>query len=162
MDDAGIKREITRELMKEIVQDAAIAAVPVDDHEVARRQRAHDIARQIADERDEIRDAERERARRPVVLARQAHGDGRQLPQIELVAPARDDAARELLGHDHVGVEREMRAVLLDGADRQTEDRGLPQSPGHLGKCEVPDRPAARIVQGLRGLSPASASAPRT
>ena len=45
MDDAGIKREITRELMKEIVQDAAIAAVAVDDHEVARRQRAHDIAR---------------------------------------------------------------------------------------------------------------------
>jgi hypothetical protein len=37
MDDAGIEREITRELVKQIVQDAAIAAVAVDDHEIARR-----------------------------------------------------------------------------------------------------------------------------
>ena len=46
MDDAGIEREIAAQLVDEIVQHAPISAMAIDDHEVAGRQRAHDVARQ--------------------------------------------------------------------------------------------------------------------
>ena len=80
MDDAGIEREIAAQLVDEVVQHAAVAAVTIDDREIARRQRAHDVAGKIAQQRNEIMDASGERARRPVVLAREPDGNGRELP----------------------------------------------------------------------------------
>jgi hypothetical protein len=74
------------------------------------------------------------------MLARERDRNGRELPQVELLAPARDDAAGQLLGDDHVGIERQVRPVLLDCAERQAEDRRLLQTPGDLGKGEASDR----------------------
>src|SRR5258707_1107950 len=67
-------------------------------------------------------DGERERAGGPVVLAREANRNGRQLPEVELLAPVRHDLAREPFRDHDIGVEREMRTVLLDRAERQAQD----------------------------------------
>ena len=83
-----------RKLAPERLQDAAIAAVAVDDQEIARRQRAGDLAAEIAQICRHAGDRERQRARRPVVLARQPDRNRRQPPEIVGLAPALDDAAR--------------------------------------------------------------------
>jgi hypothetical protein len=113
----------------------------IDDDEVAGRQRTHDVAGKLAQQGNEVLNAQGERSRRPVMLAREADGDGRKLPEIELIAPARNDAARELFRDDDVGIERQMRAVLLDRPDRQAEDRGCAQTLRYLGRGELSDRP---------------------
>ena len=125
MDDAGIEPEVTVELVQQVLQNPAIAAMAVDDGKIARRQGAHHVARQIAQQGHESLDRERERAGRPVMLARQPDRHARQLPQVEVLAPARHDATREPFGHHHVGVERQMRPVLLDRSERQAEHGGL-------------------------------------
>ena len=96
VDDAGIEPAIAAQLADQILQDAAIAAVPVDDQEIARRQRADDLVARCPRQADEALERQAQRARRPIVLAREADGDGRKLPQVEVVTPARDDPAREL------------------------------------------------------------------
>ena len=138
----ALSRAIAAQLADQILQDAAIAAVPIDDQEIARRQRADDLVRDVLDQPDEAFERQAHGARRPIVLAREAKGDGRKLPQVEVVTPTRDDPARELLGDDPVGIERQMRPVLLDRADRQAEDRGLLEIAGNLGKREVAERSA--------------------
>jgi hypothetical protein len=59
------------------------------------------------------------------VLARESDRERWQLPQIEFAAPALDNALRYGLGDDDIGVEWQMRPVLLDRAERQAQDRGV-------------------------------------
>jgi len=80
VDDAGIDPAIAMQLADQIFQDAAIAAVAVDDHQIARRQGTDDLTRDVLEQRDEAFERQAHRARRPIVLARQADGDGRELP----------------------------------------------------------------------------------
>ena len=80
MQHAGIEAEIAAQLVKEVVQHTAIAAVTIDDCQIARRQGARDVARELAQQRDEGLDGERQRSRRPIVLARERDRDGRKLP----------------------------------------------------------------------------------
>src|SRR6185295_699430 len=123
----------------EIFEHAAIAAMSVDDHEIARRQRARKLAPKLADMRDEMRQRKAERAGSPIVLARYADRYRRQLPEIEFLAPTRDDAAGKLLGDDHVGIERKVRTVLLDGAERKQENRRWLEALADLGECQLCD-----------------------
>jgi len=62
------------------------------------------------------------------MLARETDRLRRQLPQIIGVAPARDDAPCEFLRQDNVCIERQVRAMLLDRADRQAQDRACAQA----------------------------------
>ena len=48
MQHAGIEPEIATQLVQQIFEDTAVAAVAVDDREIARRQRPHDRRREIA------------------------------------------------------------------------------------------------------------------
>jgi len=160
MDRAGIKLEIAGQLVHEVLQHPAVTAVTIDDDEIACRQRAHDFSPNVAQQGDKVLERERERAGRPIVLAREPERDARQLPHVEPVAPARDDAARERFGDNDVGVERQMRAVLLDRPERQAENRGLLQALGHLDKGELSQRADARAGQGSRELCGPSAAAP--
>ena len=127
MQHADIEREVGAQILRQRFQDAAIAAMAVDDGEVARRQAARDRASEVAQQRAHAGKRQRQRAGRPFVLAREADGERRQLPTIVGLAEARDDAAGVFLGQHGVGVERQMRAVLLDRADRQAEDRAFAQ-----------------------------------
>jgi hypothetical protein len=68
------------------------------------------------------------------MLAREADRNDRQLPEVELLAPLCHDRAREPFGYHHIGVERQMRTVLLDRAERQAQDRGLADQPRALGR----------------------------
>ncbi len=54
--------------MQQIFQDAAVAAMAVDDRKIARRQRAHDRAREVAHIAGKALDRQAQRAGRPVVL----------------------------------------------------------------------------------------------
>src|SRR5581483_11564632 len=74
--------------------------------------------------RSELRDRQRPGASRPVVLARQSDSNGWQLPEIELLTPARNDRARQTFCDDHIRFERQVGAMLLGRPERQTEDRG--------------------------------------
>jgi hypothetical protein len=116
---AGIEPEIARELVQQVLQHAAIAAVAVEDQKIARRQRAHERTGKLAQMRDKACDRKRERAGGPVMLAREANRNSRQLPEVELLAETRHDLAREPFRHHDIGVERQMRAVLLDRAEWQ-------------------------------------------
>ena len=80
------------------------------------------------------------------MLARETDRLRRQLPQIIGVAPARDDAAREFLRQDDVGIERQVRAMLLDRANRQAQDRARPQALRDVGVGQLADRPARHVL----------------
>jgi hypothetical protein len=103
---AAIECEFAVELVHEIFQHPSIAAVPVHDQEVARRQRAYELARHLLEQHDESLDAQRDGARCPIVLPRKAKRYGRQQPQVEFVTPTRYNAlAKTFCDHD-VGVQR--------------------------------------------------------
>ena len=93
----GIQSEIAAQLMQQVFEDAAVAAMAVDDREIARRQRAHDRRREIAHIGRKALDRQAERAGRPVVLAREADRQRRKLPEVELLAPALEQTAASIL-----------------------------------------------------------------
>ena len=135
MEDTGVEAEISRPFVQQIVQDPAVAAVAVDDRQIARRQRAHDgRAPCRASAVDKARDRKRQRAR--------AQSCSRDSPiempgscQRSNSSPQRSTILRvSAFGHDHIGVERQMRPVLLDRAERPAEDRGGIDLPGGLGR----------------------------
>ncbi len=65
---------------------------------------------------------------RPGVLVRLRVRERRQEPDVEFGADAFDGGGRHAIGDQQVGVERQVRAVLLDGAERLHEDaRGRDQ-----------------------------------
>ena len=64
VDDAAVEPEIAAQLVHHVIENPAVAAVAVDDDEITRRQRAYDFPGKIAQQGDEILDAERERAGR--------------------------------------------------------------------------------------------------
>ena len=80
------------------------------------------------------------------MLARETDRLRRQLPQIIGVAPARDDAAREFLRQDNVRIERQVRAMLFDRANRQAQDRARPQALRNVGVGQLADRPARHVL----------------
>ena len=80
MDDAGIEREIAAQLVDEVVQHPPISPMAIDDDEIAGRQRTHDVAGKLPQQGDEVLNAQGERSRRPVMLARQTDGNGGKLP----------------------------------------------------------------------------------
>jgi len=68
MYSTAIERELGLQLVQQIFQRAPIAAVSIDEQEVARRERTHELARHLLEQCDEYLDAQRERAGRPVML----------------------------------------------------------------------------------------------
>ena len=51
-------REVASQIVNQIVQHAAIAAMTVDDYEVAGGQRPDHVAGKVAQQRDEVLDAQ--------------------------------------------------------------------------------------------------------
>ena len=67
--------------------------------------------------------AEPERSRGARVLVRLGEGQGFEQPQVEFVSDPFDHGVGAGGGDDEVGVEGEVGAVLLDGADGEHEHR---------------------------------------
>jgi hypothetical protein len=124
MQRTDVQTEIAGEFIADRLEDAAVAAVAVDDQQIARRREARDLGRRVAQQRCHRGNGPRHGAGRPGVFARQADRYGRQLPQIERRAPARDDAFRHRNRDHGVRLQRQVRSVLLGRAERQTERRG--------------------------------------
>ena len=161
MDDAGIEREIAAQLVHEIVQHAAISAMTIDDDEVARRQRrtilpaiSWSSTAKFSTDRQSVPGAQSCSRERPIEQRRQ-------LPQIEPLAPARDKRARELFRDDHVGIERQMRAMLLDRARSAGRGWRLARVCGHFREGQLGDRARSHQMTSYarpkRGLGAADA-----
>src|SRR5215831_12417948 len=73
------------------------------------------------------------------MLACEANCQCWHLPEIEDLAPAGDNPTGEFLGQHNVGIERQVRTVLLKRAYRHAKDRTCAQAPGDLEKCQVAD-----------------------
>src|SRR6516165_1092725 len=87
------------------------------------------------------------------MLSGKADGDRRQQPEIELIAPTSNDSPCKLLRNDGVRVKRQVRAMLLERSERQTQDRALPEPAAHIRKCQLSHRSA-----GARSLGHARSS----
>src|SRR5450830_429933 len=62
------------------------------------------------------------------MLARKAYRQRWKLPKIQGLAPAGDDAVGKFLGQHDIGIERQVRAMLLDRTDRQAKYRALAEN----------------------------------
>ena len=122
---------VAAQLAEGHVQQRRVAAVTVEEDEPPGR-RHRRAPTEVVEHGQERRSREPDRARRPGVLVRLAVGQRRQQPGVDLVAPLGDGRLGDVVGDHQVGVERQVRAVLLDGADRLHEDRALRQQLGHL------------------------------
>jgi hypothetical protein len=74
------------------------------------------------------------------VLVRLRVCERRHEPHVEVVTHPIDGQCRHPIGDHEVGVERQMRTVLLDGTERLDDDAALGDEPGHIGSsefCEV-------------------------
>ena len=76
-------------------------------------------------------------ARRPRVLVRLRVRQRRQQPGVDLVADRGDRRLGDALGDEQVGVEREVRSVLLDGPERLHDDAARTQAAGDVGRPEM-------------------------
>src|SRR5450830_165504 len=128
MQDADIEAKVGAQILRQGFQDPPVAAVTVDDDEIARRQRAGDLASEIAHESRHALDRQRHGAGRPFMLARKAYRQRWKLPKIQGLAPAGDDAVGKFLGQHDIGIERQVRAMLLDRTDRQAKYRALAEN----------------------------------
>ena len=101
-----------------------IAAVTVEEHELARRRGGH-AATDVVEHRQQRGGRQPDGARRPGVLIRLRVREGRQQPHVEFFADALDRQLRDPVGDEQIGVERQVRAVLLDRTERLHEDAPL-------------------------------------
>ncbi len=62
------------------------------------------------------------------------YASGGQQPDVVLDADALDGRGRDAVGDDEIGVEREMRTVLLDRPERLHEDRTVGDQPIEIGR----------------------------
>ena len=112
-----------------------VAAVAVEEHELAGRRHRH-AAADVVEHGEQRRRRQPDRAGRPGVLVRLGVGERRQQPHVELVADPLDRGLGDALGDQQVGVERQVRAVLLDRPERLDDDaagrrgRGRCRGPG--------------------------------
>ena len=101
-----------------------VAAVAVEEHE---RLRPACVATQrpmSSSTASSVVGRQPDRAGRPGVLVRLRVRERRQQPDVELVARPVDRRRPRPVGHDQVGVERQVRPVLLDRAERLHEPTG--------------------------------------
>jgi len=113
------------------VEQRRVAAVPVDEHELARRQHG-DAAADVVEDGEQRRRRQPHGAGRPGVLVRLRVGEGRQQPSVVGIAVFGDGGLGDLAGDHEVGVEREVRPVLLDGTEGLQHDRAGGQALGYL------------------------------
>ena len=104
------------------VDERLVRAVPVDDEdpiEAVMAERAAEIEQVL----DEDVPAQRDRAREVQVVGRVAvHGGGEEERRAALGVDALAGAARDLLDQAHVGVDRQMVAVILERGRRDHDD----------------------------------------
>ena len=98
-----------------------VAAVPVQEHELAGGC-GGDAAPDVVEHGEQCRRRQPDRARRPGVLVRLRVRERRQQPRVELVADPRDGSLGHPFGDQQVGVERQVRSVLLERAERLHHD----------------------------------------
>src|SRR5450631_573705 len=125
MQDANIEAKVSAQILRQSLQNSVVAAVAIDDRQIARRQRASNLAPKVAHEGRHSLDRQRHGAGRPFMLARKTCRHRWKLPKIESFAPSVNDEASKTLSQYDIGVERQVGAMLLDRADRQTKYRPL-------------------------------------
>src|ERR1019366_10338421 len=154
--NADIEAKVRAQILRQGFQDPPVAAVTVDDGEIARRQRAGDLASQITHECRHALDRQRHSAGRPFMLACKAYRQRWKLPKIQGLAPAGDDAAAKFLGQHNIGIERQMGAMLLDRTDRQAKYRALAENLRDFWESKLADQSARRSVWHSRYRSMSS------
>ena len=110
----NIEAEVGAQILRQCFQNSPVSAVTIDDGEMARRKTARNLAPEVAHESGHSLYRKRQRPGRPLVFARKAHCQRRQLPQIICRGPSADDTASEFFRQDDIGIKRQMRAMLLD------------------------------------------------
>ncbi len=123
------------------VDGSGVATVPVEEHELARRCRSDAVA-DVVEHGEQRRRPQPDRARRPRVLVGTGVGERWQEPGVELFAHLVHRSRGDGVGDEHVGVERQVRSVLLDGAERLHDDAVLTERRGHLVGAQVGEVPA--------------------
>ncbi len=74
--------------------------------------------------------------------------EGRHQPHVELVAHLADGCLGDGGGHNGVGAQRQVRAVLLDGTERLHDDAALVEPLAHLWTGEIWEVPRGRCHTG--------------
>ena len=127
----------------DVDQQGRVAAVPVQEHQPAGGRR-RDAAPEVVEHGEQRRRRQPDRARRPGVLVRLRVGERRQQPRVELVADPLDGGLGHPFGDQQVGVERQVRAVLLDRAERLHDDAVGCERRGELGCAELAEASSHR------------------
>ena len=112
-------------------EQRAVAAVAVEEDEPLRRSRG-DAATDVVEHGEQRRRRQPDRAGRPGVLVRLRVLQRRQQPHVELVTDLGDGCLGDRCGDDRVGAQRQVRAVLLDRAERLDDDAALGEQLGDL------------------------------
>jgi hypothetical protein len=113
-----------------------VAAVAVEEHQLARRGRGHAPA-DVVEHGEQGGGRQPDRAGRPGVLVGLRVRQRRQEPHVELGADAVDGRGDHPVGDHQVGVERQVRPVLFDGAERLDEDARRRDQPLDVGSAEI-------------------------
>ena len=117
-------------------QQRRVAAVCVQEDEPLGPRRRHRPAH-VGGHRQQRLGGQPQRARRPSVLVRLGDRQRRQQPGVGLLAAAGHRGAPRLLGYHMVDRQRQVRPVLLDGADGPHQHRAGADALGDLGCGEV-------------------------
>src|ERR1017187_10933884 len=125
MQDADIEAKVSAQILRQSFQNSLVAAVAIDDNQIVRRQRASNLAPQVAHEGRHSLYRQRHGAGRPFMLAGEAYRHRWKLPKIKSFAPPGNDEASKTLSQYDIGVEWQVGAMLLNRADRQTKYRFL-------------------------------------
>ena len=134
-------------------EQRAVAAVTVEEDEPLGG-RGGDAAADVVEHGQQRRGRQPHRAGRPGVLVRLRVLQRRQQPDVELVADLGDRGLGDRGGDDRVGAQRQVRAVLLDGAEWLDDDAAIGQPLGDLGAGEVGEVALARCHEGTLPPAP--------
>ena len=114
--------------------EGAVAAVAVEEHEPLGGGH-RDAPPEVVEHGEQRRRRQPHRPRRPGVLVGLRVGERRQQPGVDLVADRADRGLGDPLGDQQVGVERQVRPVLLDGPERLHDDAA---GTAGSGRCRAP------------------------
>ncbi len=136
MDEEGLQPVGQTKLTVGHADQGAVAAVPVEEHQLARRCRRQAPA-EVVEHCQQRPGAQPDRPRRPGVLVGLGVVQRGEQPDIVLVAATIHRCLGNGGGNHGVGGQGQVRSMLLDGAERLEQDAALGQSRGDVRGAQV-------------------------